>query len=81
MAHKKQGGKIKQGGNIAGKRLGVKVYDGRAVKPGMILVRQIGTKIHNGAGTKLSRDFTILATKEGTVKYSQLKGKSYVSVI
>lgn len=81
MAHKKQGGKTKQGGNVAGKRLGIKVYAGRAVKPGMIIVRQIGTKIHSGSGTKLSRDFTILATKEGKVKYSELKGKNYVSVI
>ena len=72
MAHTKSGGsKARQGGNVAGKRLGVKLYEGEKAWPGCIIVRQHGTKLHPGTGVKLSHDFTIFATKEGVVKFSR----------
>lgn len=73
MAHKKAtGGKIKQGSNVAGKRLGLKVTDGQLVKEGTILVRQKGNKFYPGKNVKQGRDFTLYATIEGTVKFRML---------
>ena len=83
MAHKKAGGsKARQGGNVAGKRRGVKVGDGQIVKAGAIISRQLGTRIKPGKNVGLGRDFTLFALKEGVVKYSHLrKDKKEVSVI
>ena len=39
MAHKKAGGSTRNGRDSAGKRLGVKRYDGQLVTAGSILVR------------------------------------------
>lgn len=81
MAHKKAGGaKARQGTNVAGKRLGVKVYAGESVKAGEILVRQRGTKFHPGAGVKLGRDFTLFAVATGVVSVRQRQGKNIIDV-
>lgn len=82
MAHKKAGGsKARQGGNVAGKRRGVKVGDGQVVKSGAIIVRQVGTVIKPGENVGLGRDFTLFALTGGLVRYSNLrKGKKQVSV-
>ena len=48
MAHKKGGGSSRNGRDSGGQRLGVKLYDGQQVEPGMIIVRQHGTKFHPG---------------------------------
>jgi len=77
MAHRKS--KV-NGRDSAGKRLGVKKYDGEVVKPGMIIVRQRGTKIHPGFGVKMGKDFTIYAVREGIVKFHNISGKKSVSV-
>lgn len=83
MAHKKAGGsKARQGGNVAGKRRGIKVGDGQVVKAGAIIMRQLGTVIKPGKNVGLGRDFTLFALKAGEVKYSNLrKGKKQVSVV
>ena len=83
MAHKKAGGsKARQGGNIAGKSRGVKVYDGEKIRAGGIIVRQLGTVIKPGLGVGMGRDYTIFAKIDGIVKYSfARKGKKKVSVI
>ena len=82
MAHKKAGGsKAKQGGNVAGKRLGIKVYGGEAVKAGQIILRQRGTVYRTGENVGLGKDFTIFAKKEGVVKFEPFsKRKKKVSV-
>lgn len=82
MAHKKAGGsKARQGGNVAGKRRGIKVGDGQVVKAGAIIMRQLGTVIKPGKNVGLGRDFTLFALKDGRVKYSNLrKDKKQVSV-
>ena len=83
MAHKKSGGSAKNGRDSAGRRLGVKRYDGQHVLTGTIIVRQRGTKIHPGVNVGLGRDHTIFAMTEGTVKFSPFnkRGRKKVSVI
>ena len=49
--------------------LGVKAYDGQALKAGSIIVRQRGTKIHPGKNVGQGRDFTLFALKDGKVKF------------
>ncbi len=70
MAHKKAGGsKARQQGNVAGKRLGVKLYGGRAVKTGQIIVRQRGREFIPGKNVKMGKDFTIFSLINGIVKF------------
>jgi large subunit ribosomal protein L27 len=70
MAHKKAGStKAKQGGNVAGKRLGVKVFGGDFVKAGGIIVRQRGMLFDSVKNTMVGRDHTIFSTIDGIVKF------------
>ncbi len=74
MAHvKASGSKAHQGGNVAGKRLGLKVGNGQFVNAGTVLVRQRGTKYYPGYNTKLTRNFDIIATKPGVVYFTKVK--------
>ncbi len=81
MAHTKAQKAAKGNRDSAGKRLGVKVFDGEKVLPGYIIIRQRGSKINPGEGTLLCRDFTIMALKEGKVKFFQKNGEKYVKII
>jgi large subunit ribosomal protein L27 len=78
MAHKKSGGTSRNGRDSAGKRLGVKVYDGQRCKAGNIIVRQRGTKVHPGLNVGCGRDFTLFALTEGVVKFQTLASKKKV---
>ena len=69
MAHKKGGGKSKNGRDSQSQRLGIKRYAGQAVTSGTILVRQRGTRIHPGVNVGLGKDYTIFALIDGIVKY------------
>lgn len=69
MAHKKGGGRTKNGRDSQSKRLGVKRYAGNSVNAGTILVRQRGTRILPGNNVGVGRDHTIYATISGIVKY------------
>ena len=69
MAHKKGGGRSRNGRDSQSKRLGVKRYAGQSVNAGTILVRQRGTRIHPGNNVGLGRDHTLFALVEGTVKF------------
>lgn len=69
----------RNGRDSAGKRLGVKRYDGQIVTSGSILVRQRGTKIHPGVNVGQGRDFTLFARAAGTVKF--LKEGRVVSIV
>ena len=69
MAHKKGGGKSKNGRDSQGQRLGVKRYAGQAVNAGTILVRQRGTRIHPGNNVGVGRDHTLFALVSGIVQY------------
>ena len=74
-------GSTKNGRDSAGRRLGIKVGDGQFCKAGSIIYRQRGTKILPGVNTKLGKDDTIFATKDGVVKFERVwKTKKQVSV-
>ena len=59
MATKKAGGSSRNGRDSAGRRLGVKKYEGQVVMPGNIIVRQRGTKIHPGEFVEIGKDHSI----------------------
>ncbi len=69
MAHKKGQGTSRNGRDSAGKRLGIKKYDGESVLAGNIIMRQRGTKMHPGKNVGLGRDFTLFALSDGRVKW------------
>ncbi|HEY41700.1 MAG TPA: 50S ribosomal protein L27 [Dehalococcoidia bacterium] len=73
MAHKKGGGRTKNGRDSQGKRLGVKRYAGESVRAGTILVRQRGTRIHPGNNVGVGRDYTLFALVDGIVQYEPAK--------
>ncbi len=81
MAHKKGGGRTKNGRDSQGKRLGVKRYAGQAVNAGTILVRQRGTRIRPGNNVGVGRDYTLFALIDGVVKFEPAtKSRRKVSV-
>ncbi len=81
MAHKKGGGRTKNGRDSQSKRLGVKRYAGDTVNAGTILVRQRGTRIYPGNNVGLGRDYTLFALVDGIVKFEPAnKNRRKVSV-
>jgi large subunit ribosomal protein L27 len=73
MSHVKAGGTAKNVHDSPGQRLGVKLFGGEKVKVGQVIVRQVGMTKRAGEGTKASRNFTIHATRDGIVNYTQRK--------
>ena len=69
MAHKKGGGSTRNGRDSQPKMLGVKLYDGQAVLPGGIIVRQRGTKIKPGNNVGWGKDDTLFAKVTGVVEF------------
>lgn len=69
MATKKAGGTAKNLRDSKPKYLGIKLYDGQKAAPGAIIVRQRGSRILAGDNTKMGKDHTIFATKEGSIKF------------
>lgn len=70
MAHTKAGGSTQNNRDSQPKYLGVKLYAGEIVKPGVIIVRQRGTRFVAGTGTRMGNDHTIYAVREGKVSFS-----------
>lgn len=81
MAHKKAGGSSKNGRDSNAKRLGIKKFAGQHVTAGSILVRQRGTKFFPGSNARLGKDFTIFATLDGFVSFSQKRLKKFNSQV
>jgi large subunit ribosomal protein L27 len=81
MSKTKGGGSTRNGRDSAAQRLGVKAFDGTAVKTGMILVRQRGTKFHPGRNVGIGKDDTLFALAEGKVKFGFRGGRKLVDVI
>lgn len=77
MSHVKAGGTAKNTRDSVGQRLGVKLFGGQAVKTGQVIVRQVGMTKRAGNGTKLSRNFTIHATRDGVVKMQTRKVRTF----
>ena len=73
MSHVKAGGTAKNVHDSPGQRLGIKLYGGQKVKVGQVIVRQVGMTKRPGAGTKMSRNYTIHAAKDGVVEYQSRK--------
>jgi len=81
MAHTKAQKTVSGNRDSAGRRLGIKLYGAETAKPGNIIIRQRGAKFHPGPGTMSSKDYTIMAMKEGKVKFYHKAGKRFVSVV
>jgi large subunit ribosomal protein L27 len=77
MAHKKAGGSTRNGRDSKAKRLGVKRYGGEKVLAGAIIVRQRGSQKIAGNNVREARDFTLFATTDGEVKYSEKAKRRY----
>lgn len=77
MAHTKAAGSTRLGRESASKRLGVKLFDGQTVKTGFVLIRQRGTKWVPGKNVKRGRDDTLYSIKNGIVKFTAKKLKSF----
>ena len=73
MSHVKAGGTAKNVHDSPGQRLGVKLFGGAKVKIGQVIVRQVGMTKRPGEGTKMSRNFTIHAARDGVVTYKKRK--------
>ena len=81
MATKKAGGSSRNGRDSAGRRLGVKKYDGQAVLPGNIIIRQRGTKIFPGQHVGMGKDHSIFSLVKGKVVFKKTKSdRTLVSV-
>eukprot|EP01147_Barroeca_monosierra_P008344 gene8344-884_t len=70
-ASKKAGGSSNNGRKTAGRRLGIKKYEGSAVIPGNIIIRQRGTDVHPGLNVGIGRDHTLYALTDGFVKFTK----------
>lgn len=71
MSKVKAGGASKNVHDSPGQRLGVKLFGGQKVKTGQVIVRQTGLSKRAGKGTFVSRNFTIHAAQDGTVKFQE----------
>lgn len=81
MSKTKGGGSTRNGRDSQAQRLGVKVYDGTAVRSGAIIVRQRGTRFHPGINVARGGDDTLFATADGLVKFGERKGRKLVDVV
>ena len=81
MSKTKGGGSTRNGRDSNAQRLGVKVFDGHAVRAGAIIVRQRGTRIHPGENVGRGGDDTLFATADGKVKFGARKGRKLVDVL
>ena len=77
MAHKKAGGSTRNGRDSNAKRLGVKKFGGEAVTAGNIICRQRGTSMLPGENVYLGKDYTMHASVDGVVRFSQTQKKLY----
>ena len=77
MATTKATGTTKLGRDSQPKYLGVKLFAGQKVKPGMIIIRQRGTKFLPGTNVRKGNDDTLYAIKEGVVKFTTKRKKCF----
>jgi large subunit ribosomal protein L27 len=77
MSHVKAGGTAKNVHDSPGQRLGIKVSGGQTVKTGQVIVRQVGMSKRGGLGTKVSRNYTIHAARDGVVNFQTRKIRTF----
>jgi large subunit ribosomal protein L27 len=80
MAHKKGLGSSRNGRDSQSNRLGVKIFAGQDVTAGTILVRQRGSRFRAGPGTRMGRDDTIFATRDGKAEFHASGERRFVRV-
>jgi len=74
MAHIKAGGtRTSQGGNVVGKRRGLKVSGGQTVNAGQILVVQLGNRYYPGENVKQCSNFTLISKVRGKVTFNNVR--------
>lgn len=81
MASTKAGGSAKNLNTSNPKYLGVKLADGAAARPGMVIVRQRGTKIEAGKNVGVGHDHTLFALATGTVAFRTRRKTSFTGRI
>ena len=81
MAHKKGLGSSKNGRDSNPQFLGVKIFSGQDVRAGMIIVRQRGSKFRAGPGTKMGKDDTIFAIRDGIAEFRKSGERRSVAVV
>jgi len=81
MSKTKGGGSTRNGRDSNAKRLGVKTYDGEAVRAGAIILRQRGTRFHPGHNVGRGGDDTLFALSDGRVKFGSRRGRRLVDVL
>ncbi len=77
MASTKAGGSAKNLNDSNPKYLGVKLADGAAARPGMVIVRQRGTKIEAGKNVAVGRDHTLFSLATGQVAFRTRRKTSF----
>lgn len=70
MATTKSAGSTRLGRDPQPKYLGIKLYDGQTVNPGMVIVKQRGTKVLPGKNVKKGGDDTLYAMKKGVIHFA-----------
>ena len=73
MAHKKAQWSTSNGRDSNAKRLGIKLSWGQKAISGNIIVKQKGNKYWPAEGVSQGRDFTLYATQEGVVTFTEKK--------
>lgn len=77
MAHKKAGGSTQLGRDSHSKRLGVKIFSGQPARAGAIIIRQRGTRYRPGTNVRRGADDTLYAAKDGMVRFTRPKVKTF----
>ena len=77
MASTKAGGSAKNLNTSNPKYLGVKLADGQAARPGMVIVSQRGTKIDAGKNVKIGRDHTLYSMVSGKVAFRERRKTNF----
>ncbi len=77
MSKVKATGTTKLGRDSRPKYLGVKLFAGQKIKPGMIIIRQRGAGFAPGKNVKKGRDDTLYAVKAGIVQFRITKKKKF----
>jgi large subunit ribosomal protein L27 len=81
MAHKKGLGSSKNGRDSNPQFLGVKIFAGQDVRAGQIIVRQRGSKFRPGPGTKMGKDDTIFAIRDGIAEFRKSGERRSIAVV
>jgi len=77
MAKTKSSGTTRLGRDSLPKYLGIKLFEGQIVRPGMVIIRQRGTKFLAGKNVKIGSDDTLYATKKGTIKFTTRRKRMF----